>query len=299
MTGLSVNMRQTDWMATAERIATSRWAPTAATLVAVTLLSYSLAQWSWRLVKPPMSASTPVIPVAMTAAPEAASVLRDLLAANLFGLVPLGSTALSPDTLPMTSLNLVLTGVMVRGQGSYALIRIDGGEETPVTIGEEILAGARLHSVYPDRVVLARGGGYEVLMLKETIPALPPGSVTMNNAQPANAVASGVRANGNQYTIDRDAIQQQMQRPEFLSQALIVPNAGGGFLVRDVQAGSLYEKLGVRVGDVIRSVNGQPVNNIEDVMKIYQSMGGIQQAGNIALDVTRGGRTQQLQYRFE
>jgi general secretion pathway protein C len=299
MTGLSLNLREADWMATAERIATSRWAPTVATLIAVTLLSYSLAQWSWRLVKPPISTSAPVMTTAKIAAPEAASTLRDLLAANLFGMAPLGNAAYSPDTLPVTSLNLVLTGVMVRGQGSYALIRIDGGDETPVTIGEELLAGARLHSVYPDRVVLARGGGYEVLLLKETIPALPPGSVTMNNARPASTAESGVRANGNQYTVDRDVIQRQMQRPEFLSQALIVPNTGGGFLVRDVQAGSLYEKLGVRVGDVIRSVNGQPVNNIEDVMKLYQSMGGIQQAGNIALDVTRGGRNQQLQYRFE
>jgi len=283
----------------AERIATSRWTPTAVTLIAVTLLSYSLAQWSWRLVKPPVSASAPVMSAPLTSAPEAASALRDLLAANLFGMAPLGSAAYSPDSLPVTSLNLVLTGVMVRGQGSYALIRIEGGDETPVTIGEEILAGARLHSVYPDRVVLARAGGYELLMLKETIPTLPAGAVTMNSASPASTAASGVRANGNQYTLDREVIQQQMQRPEFLSQALIVPNAGGGFLVRDVQPGSLYEKLGVRTGDVIRGVNGQPVNNIEDVMKLYQGMGGVEHAGNIALEVTRGGRQQQLQYRFE
>jgi len=70
--------------------------------------------------------------------------------------------------------------------------------------------------------------------------------------------------------VDRRQLQQQLGRPEFLNQALIVPNPDGGFLVRQIQAGSLYEKLGLRPGDVIRNVNGQPLTNMDDVMRLYQ-----------------------------
>jgi len=299
MSALSLNVHQTDWLAAMGRLATHRWTPTLVTLIAIILLSHVLALWSWRLVKAPSPVNAPTARSVMPSTPDSATTLRDLLAANLFGVVAPGSAGFSPDSLPLTSLNLVLTGVMVRGQGSYALIRIEGGDETSVSIGEEITAGARLHAVYPDRVILSRGGGYELLMLKDAIPDLPSGSIIGGPARSAAPTESIVRAQGNNFTVNREGLQEQMQRPEFLSQALIVPNTGGGFLVREVQPGSLYEKLGVRVGDVIRSVNGKPINNIEDVMKLYQGMGGLQQASNVSIEVVRGGRAQQLQYRFE
>lgn len=278
-----------------ERVTTSRWTPLAATVLALALVSYSLAQWTWRALTPPERVSA--VP-AFTAPPvqnNNGTQLRDVLAANLFGIVAQKSGSYSPDSLPVTSLNLVLTGVMVRGPGSYALIRIEGGDETPISIGQEVLAGARLHAVYSDRVVLDRGGNYESLPLKDLVPSLPPGSI-VGNRPVAGGGSALVTANGNQFRVNRDSLQQQIQRPDFLNQALIVPNSGGGFLVREIQPGSVYEKLGVRVGDVIRSVNGQPVNNIEDVMKLYQEMGGLDQAGHIMLDVSRSGRTEQLQY---
>ena len=65
------------------------------------------------------------------------------------------------------------------------------------------------------------------------------------------------------------------------------------------QPGSVYEKLGVRTGDVIRSVNGQPINNMDEVMKLYQQLGGIDRVGSVAIEVTRGGRTESLQYNIE
>jgi general secretion pathway protein C len=72
-----------------------------------------------------------------------------------------------------------------------------------------------------------------------------------------------------------------------------VPNAGGGFLVRELQPGSIYEKLGLRPGDVIRTVNGQPVSSMDDVMRLYQQFGS---AERVQVDVQRGGRSESLYY---
>ena len=72
-----------------------------------------------------------------------------------------------------------------------------------------------------------------------------------------------------------------------------MPNPDGGFLVRQVQAGSLYEKLGLRPGDVIRNVNGQPLTSMDDVMRLYQQFGPAQR---VLVDVQRQGRSETLYY---
>lgn len=280
-----------------ERVGASRWTPVAVNVIAALLLAYSLAQWSWRLMEP-----APVLNARPSTAPIAdnAAELRQLLGANLFGQADITSGRnLSPASIPLTSLNLVLTGVMVGGANNFAFISINGSNETAFGIGDEILSGASLHAVYPDRAVLRRGGALESLVLKESV-ALPEGSIVTSPQYRSDAPPlSSIRGSGNSYTVARNTLTEQMQKPEFLTQALMVPNAGGGFLVREIQPGSVYEKLGVRTGDVIRSVNGQPINNMEEVMKLYQQLGGINQAGNVAIEVTRGGRTESLQYNIE
>lgn len=279
-----------------ERISTSRWTPIAANVVALLLLTYSLTQWGWRLMQPAPTLETPV------AAPivDSGAELRQLTSANLFGQVELaaGQVHLSPDTIPLTSLNLILTGVMPIGAEGFAIMSVNGEPETSFAIGEEILAGANLQAVYSDRAILRRNGLLEAVILKEGA-ALAEGSVIASPQVRQEAGISGIRSSGNNYTVERSLITQQMQRPEFLSQALMVPNAGGGFLVREIQPGSVYEKLGMRPGDVIRSVNGQPINNMEEVMKLYQQLGGVNRVGNLSIEVMRGGRTESLQYNIE
>lgn len=279
-----------------ERISTSRWTPIAVNVIALLLLTYSLTQWGWRLMQP---APTVVAPVAAPVVDSGAE-LRQLTSANLFGQVELaaGQTNLSPDTIPLTSLNLTLTGVMPIGAEGFAIMSVDGQPETSFAIGEEIVAGANLQAVYPDRAILRRNGMLEAVILKEGA-ALAEGSVLTSPQVRQETGVSGIRSSGNNYTVERNLITQQMQRPEFLSQALMVPNAGGGFLVREIQPGSVYEKLGMRPGDVIRSVNGQPINNMEEVMKLYQQLGGVNRVGNISIEVMRGGRTETLQYNIE
>lgn len=279
------------------RIGASRWTPVGINLIALLLLSYSLAQWSWRLMEP---AATPGNQRPVVTVTGKTTDLQPLTSANLFGQLDLtaGQNNLSPATIPLTSLNLVLTGVMMRGAGGFAIVSVNGGEATSFTIGDEILAGATLHAVYPDRALLRRAGVLESMLLKDSI-SLPEGAVVTSPQHRVAGPFAGIQENGNNFTVQRNTLTQQMQKPEFLTQALMVPNAGGGFLVREIQPGSIYEKLGVRTGDVIRSVNGQPINNMEEVMKLYQQLGGVNRVGSVSIEVMRGGRSESLQYNLE
>ncbi len=103
----------------------------------------------------------------------------------------------------------------------------------------------------------------------------------------------------NSYAVNREWLSEQMTTPEFLKQARIVPNAGGGFLVRNIQPGSLYDKFGLKVGDVIRTVNGKQVNSVTDVMKIYGDLTKSGGGGTVTLNVVRAGRPEQLTYNLQ
>ncbi|HYT86820.1 MAG TPA: PDZ domain-containing protein, partial [Burkholderiales bacterium] len=152
--------------------------------------------------------------------------------------------------------------------------------------GEDVVPGARLESVLRDRIVIVRGGAREAVLMKDAEET--PGAAVAAMTPIVQPLGS------DRQRVDRRQLQQQLGRPEFLSQALIVPNpGGGGFLVREVQSGSLYEKLGLRPGDVIRNVNGRPITNMDDVMRLYQQFGS---AERVLVDVQRQGRSETLYY---
>ena len=89
--------------------------------------------------------------------------------------------------------------------------------------------------------------------------------------------------------------QAQFRTPDLLKQATVVPSGNGGFLVKQMQPGSLYEKLGLRPGDVIKSINGQPLNSMEDAIRLYQQMPNID---DVQMEIMRGGKPEQLYYQF-
>jgi general secretion pathway protein C len=272
-----------------------RWLPPAVNLTALVILVAILADGIWMLFKPAAPDT------GAGAAPVSSRVenfeLQPLLAAHLFGRSARGAGG-SLESIPLSSLNLVLVGVIAPG---YALISVDGRPQEPYALGQEITAGAVLRAVYADRVIIERGGVTESLMLQETVKALQ--GVTGAVGAPVPPVASaptpvaGVQeVSKNQYQVARDQVHAQMRSPELLTQARLLPHPSGGFLVREIKAGGIYEKLGLQVGDVIRSLNGAPVNSAEDALKFYQQLSSLNQ---IRLEIIRGGRVEQLSYNLQ
>lgn len=258
------------------------------------LLTASLAQWTWLMIKPPLPPLV-VAPSPPSATADAFS-LQPLLAAHLFGQVSQELTGRRLDNLPISSLNLVLAGVIASGAGGHALISANGQPQEPFAVGQTITDNAVLQAVYPDRVVIRRNGALESLLLEGADNSQAPPEVTMPAVNRAGVSGEIVRETGaNRYMVERDQLAAQMRTPDFLKQATLVPSSGGGFLVRQIQPGSLYEKLGMRAGDVIKSVNGQPVNTAEDAIKLYQQMTSI---SSVQMEITRGGKSESLNYQF-
>src|SRR5262249_3805958 len=131
--------------------------------LAIAVAVESAAAWTWRLLKPVVPETIPA-----TAKVERSALdLKALAGANLFGpdadadRLPVESAA----DVPVSSLNVRLTGVIAAGRFSIALISVDEVAAKPFRVGAEVAPGAVLEAVFPNRINLRRAGRLEAVLL--------------------------------------------------------------------------------------------------------------------------------------
>jgi type II secretion system protein C len=93
------------------------------------------------------------------------------------------------------------------------------------------------------------------------------------------------------YAVSRAEVQQTMENPaEFFSQMRALPHfvngKTDGFSISQVAPGSVFEQLGVQNGDLLTSIQGQPVTNPMQAMGLISA---VKTASAIDLTVNRGG----------
>ncbi len=70
-----------------------------------------------------------------------------------------------------------------------------------------------------------------------------------------------------------------------------------GFIIADIQKGSIFEKLGIRQNDVLKSVNGESIDSPAKAMELYQALRS--NAAQINLQLERDGRVENLTYTIK
>ena len=253
----------------------------ALTIALLVLLGWQLAWWTWHFLAPVTAPAA--APAAIAVSPEAAR--------RLFGEAPAAAAATSSNA------GIRLKGVYaIDGKTlSAAVVNTGGKRDSAVRVGEEIQSGTRLASVHADHIIISRSGMRERIDLDKRIAMAP----ARSNAA---AAAMGFRLNvaargGNAYSLSRTELNTVLQDPRqmsFLGRIGMHPN--GGVRLEQAPAGSLPSKLGLKEGDVIKNVNGQPVNSPGDLARLYQQFATLSQ---IRAEVIRGGAPMLLTYQIQ
>lgn len=113
-----------------------------------------------------------------------------------------------------------------------------------------------------------------------------------------------VQASGsNEFTISRaNLLKYTNDLSSVLMQARAVPNRDpntgeiNGFRILDMQPGSIYEQLGLQRMDVIKGVNGEPVDSIQKAMEMYNTL---KNGTQVKLQIDRGGKTDTFTYNVK
>ncbi len=225
---------------------------------------------------------------------------RSIWERNLFGVMVdeserkrTQSLAAKIDQLSLTSLNCALVGTIINDGGdSWAIIRDNQTQrQDKYTVGSTI-RGAKVQMILRNKVVLNINGKDELLVMGiEKIRAEGPGNGTTATAQ-----GSG---DGSTYKISKDLVQNSINNvAEIMSKVRIKPHfkdgKPDGFSISRIKQGSIFKTMGFKSGDVIKSVNGQPIQTAEDIMRLYETM---KDSSYFNIGITRGNQQKTLNFK--
>lgn len=201
----------------------------------------------------------------------------------------------SIEDLEETPLKLTLKGILANSPSGIrlALIARLGGSEEIYRVGDEV-EGAEIIRIEPRRVILRRNGRTEALSLE--ISKLD-AETTNTTRRQASFSRNGIRkVSDNERIVSQRTLRQQLNNlPRLLQQAKAVPHQVNGettgFKLVELQAGSVFEDLGLQKDDVIQSVNGNELRSPDDALIAYREL---RTSRSFQVALLRGGRPMTL-----
>ena len=179
----------------------------------------------------------------------------------------------------------------------YAVIEdLAARQQALYRVGDGVLDSATLVRVEWDRVVLSRDGVEEILEL-----SLNRQQRGRTGAVPAAGLGSRIRKTaGNKYVIDRRELDDTIKNiNKVFTQARAVPffrdGKTIGFRVFAIKPGSVFERIGLKNGDIVRRVNGVELTDPTKAITLFTEL---QNEGHIAVDLDRNQKPESFSYEI-
>ena len=202
--------------------------------------------------------------------------------AHLFGAAP--QELRDGANAPQTSMPLVLTGIIAADdpQNGLAILGQSAQSAKVYAVGDNVPGGAKLHSVYTDRVVIDRNGQLESLALpRQTGPNAPPPSAAALPSE--NPSIERMR----RMITEQPGLLTDVMRP----QPVIDHGRMNGFRVYPGRNRMAFMRLGLRPGDQVTAINGTPLDDRDRSDQILHTLGSSSEA---RVTVIRNGQSQDL-----
>jgi general secretion pathway protein C len=189
---------------------------------------------------------------------------------------------------PQTSMPLVLTGIISNEdpQNGLAILGESAASAKVYGVGDNLPGGAKLHSVYSDRVLLDRNGQLESLALpRQIVAGMMPieAAPTLPSAPPQEPLADRMR----RLIAEEPGVISDVMRP----QAVFAQGKQRGYRVYPGRNRQAFLRLGLRPGDLVVSINGTPLDDPARGQEIFRTIGSSSEAH---VTVMRNGRQQDL-----
>src|SRR5580658_820488 len=209
--------------------------------------------------------------------------LATITNAHLFGSAPV----LQQDAAnaPQTNMPLVLTGIIAGNDPQNGLAILGPSAQTAkvYAVGDNVPGGAKLHSVYVERVVIERNGQLESLVLPHQADSSAPAPSTAALNGPNAALVERMRKT---FT-EQPGLIADLLRP----QAVRDGDKVRGFRVYPGRNRAAFASLGLQPGDEVIAINGTPLDDLERGQEILRTLGSSSEA---RVTVIRNNQQQDL-----
>lgn len=231
-------------------------------------------------------------------APSKQQYVRGILERNIFDASAIGKPATVTDQV-VTDLNVRLIGTLVAQPEVFSSALIadegNGGVTRGYGIGDK-LADAEVVKIERNTVTIRRGNGdLEVLTVGEGGEDRPAAA-----ARPAPEPDEEIsQVSDNSFVVDRGLVERYITDLDAIARmGRAIPHRGtdgeiDGYRLSGIRRHSLGEKLGIKNGDIVHSVNGNPLTSMQGAMQAYTSL---QSEGDFEFEITRRGQRMTLEY---
>lgn len=208
-----------------------------------------------------------------------------------------------PDAPPvLTSLPIQLIGTIVHidGRRSVATLLLKSKNEQ-ATVRVDLPIGDNLGVVTKierSRVTFRN----TALQRLEYVEMADDMKISFGTSNKPVQVGEVVHNSDTDFELKRDDVEKLTSNlPELLQQARAVPRLGANgqiecFSLADIAPNSIYERLGLKRGDCIKSVNGETIDSPAKAMDLYNALRA--KADSVNLGIERGGKDQSMNYNI-
>ncbi len=153
----------------------------------------------------------------------------------------------------------------------------------------DMIGSSKVVNITRNTATLRSGGRDTILKVKETVdgqllPDSPAGSAVSRNL-----------------TLSKQAVTEKLSNlNNLIRKAVIRPfirrGVQEGFIISNIVPGSLYEKMGLKNGDIVVDINNNKIRGADDLLQVVNLM---QSGSNIGLNIKRRGKEETINYTFE
>ncbi len=190
--------------------------------------------------------------------------IRPIAAGKIFGPISGGATSEEDaDAKAKSDAPLSLVGTFIDGGQPFAIVQDDKNKTQDIFSPEELIFGAaKLIKINSDSIEIKRGDKIETLYLDEGGDVSATSSVSSEYANIAESTNITVEAMAN--------------LPLLLTQARAVPyfkdGKSVGLRLFAIKTGSLFEKIGLKNGDILKEINGSGMADITQAIKLFERL---------------------------
>ncbi|MEH6449925.1 MAG: type II secretion system protein N [Oleispira sp.] len=260
-------------------------------LIFSVLIASQLAIFTWMILSP----KTLVLSEPSRAKGSAAIAQNNSIAdLHIFGDAAVELTEVPQEVnAPKTRLRLELLGVMAASiaENSSAIIAPKGGAGENYRVGDVVQGRTKLAAVHQDKVILDSNGKLETLKFdlarKQGIQKSGKPTAAQRKAQSRGSLKDRfkkVRNASDAVSLLRDEVANN---PAGALKQLGLETAENGSGYKVSSSGSMLTQLGLQPGDVILSVNGQTLGNLDDDQMLLEQ---VTSSGQARLEIQRGNR---------
>lgn len=225
---------------------------------------------------------------------------RDLFKTIKTPVTPTQKSSVNLENLGDTKLPLKLWGTVTGDtEKSYAVIEnTKKREQNLFRVGDSI-ENATLKLIMRSKVVLSVNGKDEVLAMEEIASGKSKSRVVAGGARIPPRTGGGVRKQ--RVSLRRNMINNAIQDvSKLMTQVKITPKMGEdgrqeGLSMSNIKPNSIFRRMGLRNGDVLKSVDGQEIQSVDDALKLYENL---RSADNVSVMIQRRGTERTIEYNI-